>query len=151
MDAYRTLLAKARATYDKALEKARKDYKQAKRDIRRLHRSVEGRPYIATPANKRNVRRTDKPYSEITTIEAADRILSEGTPLTIVELVLEIQRRGCRPKVRPARMANSLMGSLQYHCARFRRDAEGRWAAHLILENILNSESGNEFRHERGI
>ncbi len=57
----------------------------------------------------------------------AREILLEGKPLTMVELTLEVQRRGCRSLDDPRAMAHAIRSGLQYYRRQFKRDRDGRW------------------------
>lgn len=77
---------------------------------------------------RRRIRRADdKPFSDLTAIQAAERVLLDGIPLRLTELTLEVQRRGCRPGDDPRKLAHSIENSMLYHGLRFKRDKAGRW------------------------
>jgi hypothetical protein len=68
----------------------------------------------------------------MTVVMAAESILKEGTPLTLVELTLEVQARGCRTGDNPRAVAHAIRGAFYYHRNRFQRDAKLRWS--LVAE-----------------
>ena len=64
----------------------------------------------------------------MTAIKAAETVLRESGPLTIVELVIALQSRGCRSFDDPRKLAKCLRSSFYYHRERIRKDRQGRWA-----------------------
>jgi hypothetical protein len=69
-------------------------------------------------------------YSGLKATTVAREILLEGKPMTLVELTIEVQRRGCRSQDDPRAVAHALRSGLRYHRG-FKRDGEGRWAVVL--------------------
>jgi len=61
----------------------------------------------------------DKSPKEATAIQAAEAVLAEGKPLTLIELTIEVMKRGCRATDDPKVVANAIRGSLSYHKRRF--------------------------------
>ena len=53
MDSYRLLVQEARTNRNKAITAARADYWRTIREIKRLHKLLEGMAFGATPAAKR--------------------------------------------------------------------------------------------------
>lgn len=129
MDAYDQLRAKAAEKRDAAIKKARTEYGEAIRQIAKLKRRFAVR--TPKPPKYRTVRPSKgRPYRGLTTVQAAERILAEGMPLTLVELTLEVQARGCRSEDDPRRVANALKTALRYHPERFRLGDDDRWAVY---------------------
>jgi hypothetical protein len=128
MNPIQQLIADARTKRDSAITKARMDYRATMREIKslqhRLRATKEKKPRYVKP------RKADpkSPYFNMTTIQAAELVLREGKPLTLVELVVEVQERGCRMADDPRRVMRAIQGSLKYHSDRFRQDCEGRWS-----------------------
>jgi len=128
MDGINLLKEEARAKRDKLIQYARNEYRLAIREIR----TVERKLYSAD--SRRRVRLFkqfntvgDDSLQSATAIQAAEVVLREGKPLTLVELTIEVMTRGCRANDDPKVVANALRGSLSYHKGRFSRDGEGRW------------------------
>ena len=120
MNAYATLRREAAARRDAAIERAHVEYRATLKRIAALARSAE--PPRATMGD-------DRPFCELTTIAAAERILRDGKARTVAELVVLIQGRGCRSDDPPRKVANTLRMSLNCHRGRFWRDGAGKWAA----------------------
>jgi hypothetical protein len=66
-------------------------------------------------------------FSGLRPASVAREILSEGKPLTIAELTIEVQRRGCRPLDDPRVVAHAIRGALLYRRGLYRKDDKGRW------------------------
>lgn len=58
----------------------------------------------------------------------AIQVLMEGKRLTLRELTLEVQRRGCRSADDPRAVAHAIRSGLRHHGRHFKRDGDGRWA-----------------------
>jgi len=126
MNAYQQLRQQARAQRDSDILKARDNYRQSINEIDTLERKITGkRPQRS--ADSRVLSCKGKPFSEVTVTKAAELILSEGKPLMLVELVLEIQRRGCHAGDDPRKLVHCLQSAFYYHRNRFRTDEDGRW------------------------
>ncbi len=130
MDGIELLKSEAREKRDKAMRKARHEYMMAVREIRAVERKLR------SAETRRRVRQfqhfhilQDESLKEATAIQAAEVVLREGKPLTLVELTIEVMKRGCRSMDDPKVVANAIRGSLTYHKGRFFRDLEGRWVA----------------------
>lgn len=83
-------------------------------------------------ARKLDVNQRDRPskcadYSGLRAATVAREILSEGKPLTIAELTVEVQRRGCRPLDDPRVVAHTIR-ALLYRPGQFRKDGQGQWS-----------------------
>jgi hypothetical protein len=129
MDIYQTLKSHARQRRDREIEAARQRYNDALNTICKLqygngHRSLDPQFY------NRGVRyfADDVPLAKLTLIAAAERVLREGKPLRIAELVIELQDRGFRADENPRRLGVSIRSSLTYHRARFVKDRLHRWS-----------------------
>jgi hypothetical protein len=124
MNAFEQLRQQARTKRDKAIEAARTEYVDTLCEISKLVRTLHRKN-----TKTRRYRVADyQSFSDMTAIRAAEVVLLEGKPLTIVEIVLEVQGRGCRTGDDPRRVANAILSSLYYHRNRFRRDEKGRWS-----------------------
>ncbi len=128
MDGIKLLRAEARAKRDKAMQEARIEYLLATREIRAVERKLR------SADARRRVRRAsrymadrDESFKTLTVVQAAERLLQAGKPLTVVELTIELQRRGCRANDDPKAVANAVRSGLAYHGDRFYRDGAGRW------------------------
>jgi len=123
MDAFATLKLQAREKRDKAIAAAQSEYVGTLCEISRLSRRLHrGR---SRPRNYGV--RDGQSYDTMTVIRAAELVLLEGTPLTIAELTVEIQARGCRTQDNPRTVARAIRSSLAYHRGRFVKDKAGRW------------------------
>jgi hypothetical protein len=71
---------------------------------------------------------TDFSLKGMPVVRAAAIILLDKQPLTLPEIVVEMQQRGCRSLDDPIRVSKALRGSFRYHRKRFSRDADGRWS-----------------------
>jgi hypothetical protein len=119
MDGIDLLKAQALAKRNAAILAAKRDYASALREIRSLQRKLNlnrpGRPRKATGENA---------LLKATTV--AKEILREGKPMSLPELTLEVQRRGCRPLDDPRLVAKAIRQGLA-HYRDVRRDGDGRW------------------------
>lgn len=129
-DAYALLRLQARAKRDRAIRAARNEYTATLAEITKLAKVIrQKRP---TPPETRLVRSGgNKPFSEMTAIEAAETVLLEGEPLRLTELTLEVQARGCRSGDDPRAVAHAIRSAMRYHKCRFVRDKAGRWSLNL--------------------
>jgi len=126
MNAYQQPRQQAREQRDSVILKARSEYRQSISEIDTLERRVTGKkPQRSTVSRVLSCK--GKPFCEVTVTKAAELILSEGKPLTLVELVLEIQRRGCHAGDDPRKLVHSLQSAFYYHRDRFRKGEAGRW------------------------
>jgi hypothetical protein len=48
--------------------------------------------------------------------------------MSLAELTLEVQRRGCRSLDDPRAVAHAINSGLQYYRGKFKRDRDGRWS-----------------------
>src|ERR1051326_7809827 len=119
MDGIDALRAQALTKRNAAMQAARREYAAAVKEINALVRKLslkpEGRPRKRLPAGDPNLKATT----------VAREILLEGTPLTIVELTLEFQRRGCRPLDDPRAVAHAIRSGLQHYGREFKKDERG--------------------------
>lgn len=117
----------ARAKRDKALHEARAEYRATIRQLKILQRLMrepgdeKPRYVIArqTPA--------DTSFCTLTAVKAAETVLRELGPLSLVDIVLTIQSRGCRYADAPRAVMNAVRTGFRYHHDKFTQDAEGRW------------------------
>ena len=128
MDEFRLLCQRAVAKRDKTIREARAEYSRTVREITKLARILGEREAAKIAVADRAIHKANgKPYRTLTAIQAAERVLSEGKPLTLVELTLEIQRRGCRAEDDPRAVFKSIRSGFYYHRGRFSRGEDGRW------------------------
>jgi hypothetical protein len=120
MDAIELLRQQVLDRRNAAILAANREYHAALKEIaslaRRLGIKRPGRPPKPTNDN-----------SGVKPTAVAKEILSEGKPMTLTELTIEVQRRGCRASDDPRAVAHALDSGLRYHKREFKRDAEGRW------------------------
>jgi hypothetical protein len=127
MNAYDQLRRDARQKRDKAIKAARDRYVETIDQIDLLQ-ALNGQRFDDGAYVERQIRpcRVDTPFSELTLVAAAERVLRDNKPLSIAELVVELKRRGCRVGDNPRRMAISLRSAFRYHKGRFKVKS-GRW------------------------
>src|ERR1051326_513731 len=107
MDGIDALRAQALTKRNAAIQAARREYAAALKEInalaRKLNLKPEGRPRKRLAAGDPNLKATT----------VAREILLEGKPLTIVELTLQVQCRGCRPLDDPRTVAHAIRSGLK--------------------------------------
>ena len=130
MNPIEVLYADARAKRDRAIQQARAEYHLNIQDIRAISRKLRchGTKKPKYNAFRKPVRALNHSCRELTVIAAAELVLREGKPMTLVELTLEVQRRGCRTNDDPHAVLSAINSSFQYHRDRFKRDADARWS-----------------------
>jgi hypothetical protein len=130
MDAYKQLLAQARQKRDNAIQAARDEYRQSVKEIKQVCRTVGlRRPSGARQPSQRKLRRSNgKPFCGLSIVEAAERVLLEGRPLTLIELAVAMRERGYSIGDDPRKFTNALRAAMRYHPGRFVRGKDGRWA-----------------------
>jgi hypothetical protein len=67
-------------------------------------------------------------YAGLKATTVAREVLLEGKPMSMVELTLEVQRRGCRSLDDPRAVAHAIRSGLHNYPRQFRKDEKGRWA-----------------------
>jgi hypothetical protein len=122
MDGIELLLQQALTKRDTAILEAKREYQYALRQIRQLKAKLR----LRAPSTLRRIAPGEHPSLKATTVARA--ILLEGRPMTMVELVLEVQRRGCRSGDHPRAVAHAIRAGLRYYSREIRRDDNGRWA-----------------------
>lgn len=127
MDAIDQLKAQAAAKRDAAILKANQDYRHDMREIRAVARLFKPIKKLSLGPKNPRPAKTDTTFRNLTTIQAAEAVLGEGKPLRLVELVIEIQSRGCRSSDDPRAVLRAIRASFTYHKGKFTQDAEGRW------------------------
>jgi len=120
MDGIQLLQHQALAKRNAAIMAARREYATAIKEIRALQHKLG----IRRPGRPRKVVPGD-PTLKATTVARA--VLSEGKPMGIVELTLEVQRRGCRMQDDPRAVAHAINSGLGNYPRQFRKDDKGRW------------------------
>jgi hypothetical protein len=129
MDPYAHLRKLARQKRDRAIQAARAEYNQTVRDIKLVCRAVDVRITQRTrPVALRKLHRSDgKPFHKLSIVGAAERILSEGRPLTFLEIAVELKARSYPVGDSPRRVTRALREAFRYHPERFRKGKDGRW------------------------
>ena len=102
-----------------------------RKDTGRQARVPRGADGDKALARKLDVNQPGRPsrnpdYSGLRAATVAREILSEGKPMTLVELTVEVQRRGCRSLDDPRAVAHAI-SALLYRPGQFRKDERGRW------------------------
>ncbi|QEG34860.1 HTH domain-containing protein [Bythopirellula goksoeyrii] len=120
------LIKAARSRRNATIQQAREHYAQTVRALQKAARKTSTR-------RKRHYRPNPDQggdFSKLNTREAAESVLRELGPLTLVEITVEVMRRGCRSGENPRVVANAIFCALRYHeeRGRFSRDGEGRWS-----------------------
>jgi hypothetical protein len=100
---------------------AKREYHAALKEIRALQRKLD----LKRPGRPRRIVASD--YSGLKATTVAREILSEGKPMMLVELTLEVQRRGCRSWDDPRAVAHAIRSGLHNYPRQFRKDEKGRW------------------------
>jgi hypothetical protein len=122
MDGIDLLRREALARRNAVILAAKREYQATLREIgllsKRLNLKRRGRPPKIVSVENALLRPTT----------VARQILDEGKPMTLVELTIEVQRRGCRPLDHPSLVAKAIDGGLRNHGKRYRKDGGGRWA-----------------------
>jgi len=100
---------------------AKREYHATLKEIATLQRKIG----VKRPGRPRKIIASD--YSGLKATTVAREVLLEGKPMTIVELTLEVQRRGCRSLDEPRAVAHAIRSGLQHYRRQFRKDHTGRW------------------------
>lgn len=106
-----------------AILKAKRDYHHELKVIKQIGRSV-GLCMVGRP-RKQPVASED---ASLRAAAVARQILMEGKRLTLRELTLEVQRRGCRPADDYRAVSHAIDAGLSRYRRHFRRDEKGRWS-----------------------
>ena len=104
-----------------AILKAKRDYHHELKVIRQIGRSVG----LCVPGRPRKVVPTENPMLRAAVV--ARQILMEGKRLTLRELTLEVQRRGCRSADSYRVVSHAIDAGLSRYRRHFKRDDKGRW------------------------
>src|SRR4051812_6588019 len=122
MDGIDLLRQQARIRRNAAIQAAKQDYHAALMDIaalaRKLNLKQRGRPCKIGASD----------YTGLKATTVAMEILREGKAWSLVELTIEVQRRGCRAHDNPRAVANAVNGGLRYYRKQLKRDESGRWS-----------------------
>lgn len=131
MDTYELLRMKARERRDRIIKAARADYRRALKQIDKLLRALDDpadQCHRKVPTLQFKSADESNALRHFTAIAAAEAVLNECGPMTLVELAVELQMRGCRTQDTPRQITRSLRESFRYHADRFRCDADKRWS-----------------------
>src|SRR5262245_2287234 len=111
MDGIALLRAQALSKRNETIRAAKREYTLTLKEIATLQRrlNLKSPKSPTTPSSARNV------------VAVAREILSEGTPMSTPELVLEVQRRGCRSFDDPRDVGRAIRAGLRYHARKFRK------------------------------
>ena len=104
-----------------AILKAKRDYHNELKVIKQIGRNVG----LCMPGRPRRVVATEDASLKVSTV--AKQILLEGHRMTLRELTLEVQRRGCRPQDDYRTVAHAVNSGLRNYRRFFGRDESGRW------------------------
>ena len=100
---------------------AKREYHNALKEIAALRRKLGVRP----PGRPRKRLPAGDPNLKATTV--AREVLLEGKPMSLAELTIEVQRRGCRPLDDPRTVSHAIRSGLQHYRRQFKVEA-GRWS-----------------------
>ena len=121
MDGIDLLKQQALAKRNAAILAAKREYFAALREIAALNKRLNikrlGRPPKIVSAENALLRPTT----------VARAVLLEGKPMTLVELTIEVQRRGCRSLDDPRTVLRAIRNGLNHYRGEFRKDQAGRW------------------------
>ena len=70
--------------------------------------------------------------TSLTARKAAEAVLRERGPLTLVEIAVEIQALGCRTLETPRQIVRAIREAFQYHADEFWQDADKRWSVVIL-------------------
>jgi len=121
MDGIDLLRQQALAKRNAAILKAKREYQAALREIGLLAKRLNLKPRGRRP----KIEPLENALLKPTTV--AREVLLEGKPMSLVELTLEVQRRGCRRLDDPRAVSKAIDSGLRQHARRFKRDEKGRW------------------------
>jgi hypothetical protein len=128
MNVYGELREHARLKWKRAKIAAREEYKRDLLEINKLAKALVGHPR-KRPHSTRAIRASGiVQFSELYISEAVAVVLRDSA-MTLTELTLEIQRRGCRENDDPRKVAHAIRAVMLYHRAKYKRDKSGRWSA----------------------
>jgi hypothetical protein len=122
MDGIELLKREALLKRNATILAAKREYAASLKEIKALQRKLD----LKRPGRPRTIIASD--YSGLKATTVAREVLLEGKPLTIVELTLEVQRRGCRSLDEPRAVAHAIRSGLQHYRRQFRKDQAGRWS-----------------------
>src|SRR5437762_1085724 len=126
MSIYDELRAEAKAKRNQAMRAVRDEYNRDLKEISKLAGKLVGRPR-KRPHSTRAIRaRGDVPFSELYIAEAVAVVLRDSA-ITLTELTLEIQRRGCREHDDPRKVAHAIRAAMLFPRANYKRYKAGRW------------------------
>ena len=130
MDTYQLLRSKAREKRDRLILHARAEYHQTVKELDKVLRSLGEPGAIGCRYKGIQIRVCGDGQSlmGMTATKAAETVLRESGPLTIVELVIALQSRGCRSFDDPRKLAKCIRAAFYYHRERIRKDRQGRWS-----------------------
>ncbi len=120
MDGIDLLRQQALLRRNAAIQAAKREYHAALKEINALNRKL-----LIKPTGRPPKLSNDRSGLRATTVASA--ILREGKPMTLVELTLEVQRRGCRSQDDPRAVAHAIDCGIRYYRREFKRDEMGRW------------------------
>lgn len=121
MDGIDLLRRQALLKRNAAILAAKREYQAALKEIAALARKLD----VKRRGRPRKIIASD--YSGLKATTVAREILLEGRPMTLVELTIEVQRRGCRSWDDPRVVAHAIRSGLQHYRREFVKDQAGRW------------------------
>jgi hypothetical protein len=122
MDGIDLLRQQALAKRNATILAAKREYHAALKEIAALQRKLG----IKRPGRPRKIVASD--YSGLKATTVAVEILMEGKPMTLAELTIEVQRRGCRSLDDPRQVAHAINSGLANYRRQFKRGEKGRWS-----------------------
>ena len=120
MDGIELLRQQALLKRNATILAAKREYAASLKEIKLLQRKLD----LKRPGRPRKIVASD--YSGLRATTLAVEILREGRPMSLAELTIEVQRRGCRSMDDPRALAKCIDSGLYNHRREFKRVA-GRW------------------------
>src|SRR3954453_7932997 len=102
---------------------AKREYYNELKAIKQLGRKLG----VCVPGRPRKAVVTEDPTLQVAAV--ARNILLEGKRLTLRELTVEVQRRGCRSSDDYRAVSHAVSAGLRNHRRHIKRDVAGRWSA----------------------
>jgi hypothetical protein len=122
MDGIDLLRQQALARRNAAILKAKREYHAALKEINKLRYKLGLKPY----GRPRKATVVEDPLLRPSAV--AREILLEGKAMSIAELAIEAQRRGCRSLDDVKIVAHAIRNGLRYHRRSLKKDENGRWS-----------------------
>ena len=122
-DAIEKLKADARKKRDQVIRQAKDEYSATLKALRLVKRKLRA------PTQRLHQKAITGDLTGLSSMAAAEAVLTELGPLSLEELAAQIQARGCRSGDEPRKLIENLRNGFKYHAkrGRFVRGEDGRW------------------------